>query len=230
MVNKTRTKCPNAMLELDRFNWSIINKDYFPKVVKGWQTDGCYTTIQKSIGYDFALNNASIISGNLIVNIGNYGWANLFKDRKAYLVCKNTTTGLNYSFVVDDNLKNCRSTSYNLTANLNALGLPSGTYKLYLNLPDSLITNPLYSIQMSNVGTWTSEGFNDLLLTYSVAGLRVSNNMLSLDGEKIIDVKVYDFSGNLVKSENDLSNLPKGIYIVITKTESGKVIKSKIVL
>ena len=157
MVNAPRTNCTNAILEMDRFNWSLINKDYFPTVISGWQTNGCFTTIQKSIGYDFRLNSSNITNGVLTINIGNYGWANLFKDRKAFLVCKNTTTNVNYSFLIDNNIKNIRTANYTITTNLAALGLPVGSYKLFLNLPDSFISNKLYSIQTSNLNTWTTE-------------------------------------------------------------------------
>jgi hypothetical protein len=57
MVNTPRTNCSNTVLEMDRYNWSLINKDYFPTVISGWQTNGCFTTIQRSIGYDFRLNS-----------------------------------------------------------------------------------------------------------------------------------------------------------------------------
>ena len=50
VVNLPRTDCPNATLELNKFNWSLINKDYFPTVISNWQTAGCFSTIQKSIG------------------------------------------------------------------------------------------------------------------------------------------------------------------------------------
>jgi len=227
MINSPRTDCTNALIELNRYNWSLINKDYFPTVITNWQTNGCFSTIQKSIGYDFRLNTSNITNGVLTINIGNYGYANLFKDRKAYLVCKNTTTNVNYSFLIDNNFKNCATTSYNITTNLTTLGLPSGSYKLYINLPDPLINNKLYSIQTSNLNTWTSEGFNDLLQTYSLPSLRIANNRIEIDDE-IIQIKIYDLYGKFISKDLDLSILKEGIYIVVGETTNNGTITKKI--
>jgi hypothetical protein len=223
MVNSPRTDCSNALVELNRYNWSLINKDYFPTVISNWQTNGCFSTIQKSIGYDFRLNISNINNGILTINIGNYGYANLFKDRRAFLVCKNTTTNVNYSFLIDSNFKNCTTTSYNIVTNLTTLGLPTGTYKLYLNLPDPLISNKLYSIQTSNLNTWTTEGFNDLQQTYTTPTINVVNKNIIINTNET--VKIYDLNGTLVSENTDLSILQRGIYIIILKTPQGELTK-----
>jgi hypothetical protein len=225
MVNTPRTDCSNAMIEMDRFNWSLINKDYFPQVISNWQTNGCFTTMQINLGYNLRLNYSNISNGILTINMGNYGYANLFKTRKAFLVCKNTSTNINYSFEIDTDVKRCASTSYNITTNLTTLGLPSGSYKLYLNLPDPLINNKLYSIQTSNLNTWTTEGFNDLLQTYSVPSLRITNNRID---DEIIQVKIYDLYGQLVSEDLELSNLKEGIYIVVGQTRNNITVTKKI--
>ena len=228
MVNVPRTNCSNTILEMDKFNWSLINKDYLPTVITGWQTNGCFTTIQKSIGYDFRINNSNITNGVLTINIGNYGYANVFKDRKAYLVCKNTSTNVNYSFVIDNNIKNIKTTSYTITTNLASLGLPAGNYKLLLNLPDPLINNKLYSIQMSNLNTWTTEGFNDLQQVYTISPLNVIGKRIVIQDEEITEVKIYSFNGALISTNLDLSDLPEGMYIVIAKTKTNQIITKKI--
>ena len=211
MVNAPRTDCANAMVEMDKFNWSLINKDYFPTVITNWQTNGCFSTMQRSLGYDFRLNSSNITNGILTINIGNYGYANLFKDRKAYLICKNTTTNINYSFLIDNNFKNCVTTSYNISTNLTTLGLPTGTYKLYLNLPDPLINNKLYSIQTSNLNTWTIEGFNDLQQTYKVSSILKLNRK----------IRIFNIYGReIFKEENELT---PGIYIIKTEITTKKI-------
>ena len=217
MVNAPRTNCANAIVELDRFNWSLINKDYFPTVISGWQTNGCFTTIQRSIGYDFRLNSSNITNGILTINLGNYGWANLFKDRKAFLVCKNTTTNVNYSFVIDNNIKNIRTLNYVISINLTLLTLPVGTYRLFLNLPDPSISNKLYSIQTSNLNTWTAEGFNDLQQTYTKHLLNIQNKRIEVDGQ----IKIYDFTGEFITDNKDVSDIKPGIYIIIVITDRG---------
>lgn len=230
MVNSPRTDCTNALIEMDKFNWSLINKGYFPTVITGWQTNGCFTTIQKSIGYDFRLNSSNITNEVLTINVGNYGYANVFKDRKAFLVCKNTTTNISYSFVIDDNIKNIRTTNYTITTNLASLGLPVGSYKLFLNLPDPLISNKLYSIQTSNLNTWTAEGFNDLQQIYTISPLNIIGKMVVIHDEDITEVKIYNFNGDVVSTNLDLSDLPEGMYIIVAKTKTDRIITKKIYL
>jgi hypothetical protein len=232
MTNAPRTTCANAMLEMNTFNWSLINKDYFPAVITDWQTVGCFTTMQKSLGYNFRLNTANIsASGLLTVNIGNYGYANLFKVRRAIIVCKNIATNVNYSYVIDTNLIALTTTSRTMSMNLATLGLPIGQYKILLNLPDpntALATNPKYSIRCSNLNTWTAEGFNDLLLTYTVAGVGIVSNQISTSDGVVLEAKVYNTSGRVVSRKVDTSDLPNGIYIVKAKTSQGNNITQKI--
>ena len=230
MTNSARTDCSNALLEMDKFNWSLINKDYYPTVVSNWQINGCFTTVQKSIGYDFRLNSSNITNGILTINLGNYGYANVFKDRKAFLVCKNTTTNVNYSFVIDGNVKNIKTANYAITINLTLLTLPVGTYKLFLNLPDPFISNKLYSIQTSNLNTWTTEGFNDLQQTFTVNSLSIIGKRILVQDEEFTEVKIFNFNGSLISTNLDLSELPQGIYIIVAKTRTNRTLTTKVKL
>ena len=92
-------------------------------------------------------------------------------------------------------------------------------------MPDPLINNKLYSIQTSNLNTWTTEGFNDLLQTYSVPSLRITNNRID---DEIIQVKIYDLYGQLVSEDLELSNLKEGIYIVVGQTRHNITVTKKI--
>jgi hypothetical protein len=232
MVNAPRTDCTNALVEMNKFNWSLINKDYLVTNITNWQTGGCFTTMQKSLGYDFRLNTANIsASGLLTINIGNYGYANLFKVRRAIIVCKNIATNVNYSYVIETNLRALTTTSRTMSMNLATLGLPIGQYKILLNLPDpnaALATNPKYSIRCSNLNTWTAEGFNDLLLTYTVAGVGIVSNQISTTDGAVLEAKIYNTSGTVVSRKVDVSDLPNGIYIVKAKTSQGNSIIQKI--
>jgi hypothetical protein len=168
-VNAPRTNCPNAVLEMTNYNWSLINKDYLPANITNWITNGCFPTMQRDLGYNLRLNSANITNGILTVNIGNYGFANVFKARQARIVCKNLTTSVNYIYVAVIDIRSFTTTSHNITMNLSTLGVPVGQYRLFLSLPDPVLsTNPNYAIRCTNLGTWSAgEGFNDLLLTYT---------------------------------------------------------------
>jgi hypothetical protein len=92
-----------------------------------------------------------------------------------------------------------------------------------LNLPDPLISNKLYSIQTSNLNTWTTEGFNDLQQTYTTPTINVVNKNIIINTNET--VKIYDLNGTLVSENTDLSILQRGIYIIILKTPQGELTK-----
>ena len=144
---------------------------------------------------------------------------------------KNITTNVNYSYVINTDIKGITTTNQAMSMNLSTLGLPIGQYKIRLSLPDpntALATNPKYSIRCSNLNTWTAEGFNDLLLTYTVAGIGILNNQISTTDGAVLEAKIYNTSGTIVSRKVDVSDLPNGVYIVKAKTSQGNNITQKI--
>ena len=201
MVNAPRTDCANAMIELNRYNWSLINKDYFPTVISNWQTNGCFTEIQKKLGYRYELVNSNITNNVLTVNIKNTGWANVFKTRKVFLIFQNTL-GTEYKFEVSSPNQWLEGTTKTISVPLN-YNLPIGTYKLYLHIPDPNSTNVNYAIQFANINTWVpTKGYNDLFQTVVV------NTVAT----KVNSVKIFDMSGVFVG--DNIDDLQQGIYIV----------------
>ena len=203
MLNSPRTDCPNAILELNKFNWSLINKDYFPTVISNWQTVGCFSEIQKKLGYRYELINSNITNNVLTVNIKNTGWTNVFRERKAYLIFQNTL-GTEYKFEVGSPNQWLEGTTKTISVPLN-YNLPIGTYKLYLYIPDPNSTNVNYAIQFANINTWVpTKGYNDLFQTVVV------NTVAT----KVNSVKIFDMSGVFVG--DNIDDLQQGIYIVKT--------------
>jgi hypothetical protein len=202
MINAPRTDCANAMIELNRYNWSLINKDYFPTVISNWQTNGCFTEIQKKLGYRYELVNSNITNNVLTVNIKNTGWANVFKTRKTFLIFQNTL-GTEYKFEVSSPNQWLEGTTKTISVPLN-YNLPIGTYKLYLHIPDPNSTNVNYAIQFANVNTWIpTNGYNDLFQTVTINSVEAKSS-----------VKIFNMSGVFV-GEN-IDDLEEGIYIVKT--------------
>jgi hypothetical protein len=228
-VNSPRTDCANAKFEMDRYNWSLLNKDYLAANITNWQTNGCYSEIDKNLGYRFELINSTLNAGILTINLHNIGYANVFKNRKAYIILKNITTNTEYSLGVEPFVENWITNQVTtLVKDLNnTQNMPNGTYKLYLNIPDLLNNNPKYSIQCANLGTWNSIlGYNDLLQTFVYQKLSVNY----FDGVIIVNnsdlpIKVYDLLGKLVSINKNISNLKKGIYIVVVDGKSFKISK-----
>jgi hypothetical protein len=202
MVNTPRTDCSNAMIEMNRFNWSLINKDYFPTVISNWQTNGCFPEIQKKLGYRYELVNSNISNNILTVDIKNTGWANVFKTRKTFLIFQNTL-GTEYKFEVSSPNQWLEGTTKTISVPLN-YNLPIGTYKLYLHIPDPNSTNVNYAIQFANVNTWIpTNGYNDLFQTVTINSVEAKSS-----------VKIFNMSGVFV-GEN-IDDLEEGIYIVKT--------------
>lgn len=229
-VNAPRTDCDNTLLELNTYNWSLLNIYYYPQNIANWQTQGCFAEIQKNLGYRFELIDSNVTSNLLTIHLRNVGYANLFKDRIAYLVFKNTITGADYSFLLDNNLKNWTNQVYTIVTQLNGYAVPAGQYKLYLHLPDPNNNNVLYSIQMANVGTWVADqGYNDLQQQVTISNLGVhafiENDQIKIDGISNYEIRIYDVTGKLISTSPDTSNLAKGLYFIKVNNTVLKIIK-----
>lgn len=234
-VNSPRTDCSNTLIEMNRYNWSLINKDYYPANITNWQTNGCYLEMQKKLGYRFELNSSDITNDVLRITLTNTGYANLFKERKAYLIFKNTITNVEFSFLLDSNVKNWTDVGYQIATGLQQYAIPNGTYKLYMNIPDPLNNSVIYSIQMANIGTWIpTSGYNDLQQTWVKSSLSiqvfVENNIIRIPNLKDYTFKIYNINGKLLKYNSlDISGLQAGVYILKIKTADGMISSTKIV-
>jgi hypothetical protein len=173
-VAPTRTDGPNAVVELDYYNWSLINKDYYGPIIATWSATGHFNTINKNIGYRFQLNSTKFSRNgnnlNIIIDISNIGYANSFKSRSVYIVLKNNSTSATYSYQITTDVNTWYSNVI-LNQTFDISTLPSGSYSSYIWLPDNdptLSTRPEYSIRFSNTGTWDSlTGYNDLNQIFS---------------------------------------------------------------
>ncbi|CAM3304804.1 Secretion system C-terminal sorting domain-containing protein [Flavobacterium longum] len=180
-VNAPRSLCPTALAELQKFHWSYANIDYHPGVLGDWQEGGCFTDVEKKLGYRFEMKtgtfpNSASIGGIMPVElkIANVGFASLYNPRTAYLVFRNVANNAEYSVAINSDP---RFWSSNATTTINDnIVLPTtmtaGSYKLFLKLPDAdavLAIRPEYSVRMANQTTWeATTGYNDLKHTVTV--------------------------------------------------------------
>ena len=171
MINAPRTNCSNAVLEMNKYNWSLINRDYLTANITNWTSNGCFAEMERRLGYRFELTNSSFANNVLTLNLTNSGYANVYRARKAFLVLKNTTTNVEYSVEISNDIRTWKKgTAIQLTKDVTG-SVPAGNYQLYLNLPDPLLSNAMYSIRCANTGTWdATKGFNNLNQTVVVTG------------------------------------------------------------
>lgn len=238
-INAPRTDCSNAVSEMDKYNWSLINRDYLSANITNWTTNGCYAEMDRRLGYRFELLNSSFDNNVVTINLTNKGFANVFKARRAYLVLKNTATGTEYSVEISSDIRTWKKGfPTQLTKDLTDI-VPGGTYQMFLNLPDPLLTNPLYSIRCANTGIWDAvKGYNNLNQTVTVTGgtggttvvsqpvvvapvsaveiLFINNSTLVINNlpNQVYSVKVYNLNGRIRARSTDLSGLRSGYYVV----------------
>lgn len=195
-VFESRTNCTTAQLEMAKFHWSYLNLDYHPNVINGWQTNDCFSEIQKKLGYRFELTSAVFpqsvtVNSTLPVtlNLKNVGYAAPFNERYAYIVLKNAVTNQTYSLMLEADPRDWLGTK-SITENLSLpTNMVPGSYKVYLHLPDiydSIADRPEYAIRFANNNMWeSSTGYNDLKHTIIV------NQVLSLADNDRTKVTLY---------------------------------------
>lgn len=170
-INAPRTDCGNSVSEMNKYNWSLINRDYLTANIANWTSNGCYAEMDRRLGYRFELVNSSFANNTLTLNLTNSGFANVYKARKAFVILKNTTTNTEYSVEISNDIRSWKKgLAIQLTKDISGL-VPAGNYQLFLNLPDSNISNPLFSIRCGNAGTWDAlKGYNNLNQTVAISG------------------------------------------------------------
>jgi len=167
-LNTTYQNCTNALNMLSKFHYNYLNIGYYGATLDLWKSSGCYDEIERRLGYRFELLNSTIANNSITINLQNVGFGTIFNERKVYLVLRNTSTNVDYSFPLNTNVRLWQSGSQTkIIQDLN-LDVPLGTYSLFLNLPDPKIADPLFSIQCANVDVWDGvKGFNNLNQIYT---------------------------------------------------------------
>lgn len=194
-VNEPRSECETALFEMAKFHWSYLNVDYHPDVIDGFETNSCLDDMERRLGYRFELltgsyPNAANIGGALPFSfqVKNTGFAAPYNPRTAYIVLRHTVSGQEFSFPLTTNVRlwaagTTQTVSQSLTL---PATIPSGAYKMYLNLPDpapAISTRAEYSIRVANEATWeNATGYNDLKHTINIGtALGVGDNELAAE-------------------------------------------------
>lgn len=240
-INSPRSDCATALVEMEKFHWSMMNLDYYPAVIDGFENGNCFPDMQKKLGYRFQLNsailpNAVALGTQLAVTlkIKNTGFAAPYNERHAYIVLKNLSTNQVYPILMATDPRtwlgpNEIAITENLTLPSN---LTTGNYKMYLSLPDdspSLAAKPEFAIRLANESMWESTtGYNTLNQTLNVTGaLGVADNDAKLDmtiypvpTNNELNIELEGIADYKVSFYNSMGQTVK----VSSTTESNKVI------
>ena len=212
-----------TMAELRRFHWSFCGSQYAEPVTNKWRSNGTFAEMNRVLGYRFQLITATFPntaeaggSMALSMQLRNVGCAPLYNERPAYIVLRNQN--LEYSIPLTSDPRrwapNNAVTTINETLSLPS-DIPSGTYALYLYLPDaspSIAADPRYAVRFANVGTWdAATGMNDLLCSITVTnegGQSLQTHETNPQARKIIrngqlliqvGETTYTLQGNIVR-------------------------------
>jgi len=231
----TKQDCSVVFNWLTRFHYNYLNFGYYPATLDLWKTQGCYNEIQNRLGYRFELVTSNITNNVITLNIKNVGFANIYNQRDTYIVLKNTADGLVYSFKLNTDIRRWDAgTTITISDDLLSHNVPFGFYEIYLNIPDKILTNPIYSIRFANTNIYDSvTGYNKLNQTITigtvtppqpVVTIYVENNIIKVTHLFSYTIGVYNLSGILKSTSNDLTTLKSRWYIIkVTDTFTGTV-------
>ncbi|MFN7776402.1 DUF4832 domain-containing protein [Flavobacterium sp.] len=174
-VNLPRSGCATAVAELAKFHWSFMNIDYFPGVINGFESNNCFSDMEKKLGYRFEMRNSTLPQNAVLgatlpvtLRLVNTGYAAPYNARTVALVLKNNITQQLISLPMNTDPRRWLGTTEIVVSENIPLptSLPVGNYSVYLHVADaspSLANRPEYAIRMANQNMWdATTGFNNL--------------------------------------------------------------------
>ncbi|XP_064085772.1 uncharacterized protein LOC135200926 [Macrobrachium nipponense] len=161
--NPTRSDCTTAKIELQELHFTYLNSEYHGTVLQSWKTQGCYNTIDHSLGYRFigmfSRIPSSIKRGTTVtvgIKVKNVGYSAPINYRSAQMViigCSGTMYTSPLQAGLD--LRRCQPGECIIDATLSVpSAAPTGVYKVLLKLPDgesTLASLKEYNIVIENL-------------------------------------------------------------------------------
>ena len=168
--------------EMSRLHWTFIQSGYATQTTDYWRSNGTFDELNRKMGYRYQLVSATLPDqasaggkANVNIKIKNAGYAPLYNERHAYLVLK--AGDAQYKIQLQTDPRRWKPNGVVTTVNEQVTipsDVPSGTYELYLYLPDaysSIASNPAYAIRFANNNVWeASSGMNKLNASVTIAG------------------------------------------------------------
>jgi hypothetical protein len=212
--------CSNALTDLARIRYSVLNKDYNTSVLNRWITEGCMDEVKRRLGYRFELLQATISDSirpggifNLTFQIVNKGFASPFNPRNLEIILRNNNNNQKYRLVtdVDPRFWMAGDTVFvNVTGGI-PQNISEGEYSTYLFLADPefrLHDIPSYAIRLANLNVWEdSTGYNSL--NYNI---KITNNA---DGDFYTGSSYFELYSGLSEVESEKPIKPENYKVDI---------------
>jgi hypothetical protein len=167
--------CSNALVDLARMRFSVLNEAYHPGVNRRWETEGCMAEVRRRLGYRFELVSAAVSPRaesrgkfRFEWRIKNMGFASPYNVRGAQLVLRSVSSGNEIRMSLGQDVRFWGAGEEQTMAHTLALppGTSPGRYELFLHFPDAttaLAARPEFAIRLANRGVWEARtGYNRL--------------------------------------------------------------------
>jgi Domain of unknown function (DUF4832)/Domain of unknown function (DUF4874) len=160
--------CTNALDDLARMRYSVLNEAYHPGVNARWRQDGCMPEVQRRLGYRLRLISAArtstVRSGKrfrLQWSIQNDGFAAAYNARPIFLVLRNQATGTEARVALPHDVRRWLPGAPITLDDVISVpeNLSAGAYAMFLHFPDaepSLAARPDYALRLANANIWES--------------------------------------------------------------------------
>ena len=214
-----------------------------------WRSNGAYDSLRVHLGYRFQLLTGTYTSQaapggamSVYMQIRNVGFAPLYNPRPAYIVLKNSAH--TYTLPLQTDPRTWRPNGVISTVS-EEVAIPSdmatGTYNLYLYLPDaysSIASDSRYAVRFANSNVWNSStGMNDLK-----ASIVITNNpstptisvepttidfgsvMASTTSTRTITVSGTNLSSNVTLTSNNAALTVSPATLTASQATSGATI------
>ncbi len=163
----------HAEQEMKDMHYTYLNTSYNNDVNNDWVTGGCMEGIKRNLGYRIVLKKGlypSVISTSdslkVKLMLENVGYTSPVNARPVELILRNVDDKSVHTLKFDTNIRKWYSGIVALEGSFPANAIPSGTYELLLNFPDShnaLAKRAEYSIRLANHEVWEAgTGYNRL--------------------------------------------------------------------
>ncbi len=199
----SRSDCTNAVSETEYLRFDVLNLGYDTTTLNKWKTQGCFTEIERRLGYRLQLNSATIENQikpggifSLDLNLSNVGFGKVYNARKLEVVLRERSTGRRWFLATSADPRRW-SPGASHTVNIQGgipTNMPSGTYDAFLFLPDpaaGLRERPIYAIRLANANTWeAATGYNSLNTSVTInanaSGSTYSGSSYFTDGGVVV--------------------------------------------